>query len=298
MKKILSFVLALVMCLGLCACAEENNTQTDTQEGIIATEDISEQLTTEEQKTTEIPKTGDSPASSDSTITPETPTTTTKAPTTTTKAPTTTTKAPTTTTKPVHTHSFSAATCTTPKKCSCGATEGSTVNHVVEGTTCKWCKQVVVVSPNGFNPNVQYAFISDRVYESDIDSGLPDDKYKKYLITVMDFRKNYLSTSHAVYWDPSAEPDPILGTMDYNGVTYHYIGMYGYGFEGVTTYQITESEIKVSFHSPYNTVLLAEASFQLLSNGALRMTSLSFDPDVRSIPEYTGLRVSAIFYPQ
>lgn len=41
------------------------------------------------------------------------------------------TTAPTTepTTEPPHTHSFRAATCTTPKTCSCGATEGSANDH-------------------------------------------------------------------------------------------------------------------------------------------------------------------------
>ena len=44
---------------------------------------------------------------------------------------------------PSHTHSFSAATCTAPKKCSCGATEGSALGHNYNTATCtapKTCK--------------------------------------------------------------------------------------------------------------------------------------------------------------
>ncbi len=78
------------------------------------------------------------------TTTTKAPATTTKVPTTTTKAPTTTTKVPTTTTKPVHTHSFSAATCTTPKKCSCGATEGKALGHHWVNATCKAPKKCSV----------------------------------------------------------------------------------------------------------------------------------------------------------
>ena len=40
------------------------------------------------------------------------------------------------TTKPPHTHSFNSATCTTPKTCSCGATEGSANGHNWKDATC------------------------------------------------------------------------------------------------------------------------------------------------------------------
>ncbi len=48
------------------------------------------------------------------------------------------TTAPTTvpTTEPPHTHNFSAATCTTPKTCSCGATEGEANGHSWKEATC------------------------------------------------------------------------------------------------------------------------------------------------------------------
>lgn len=39
----------------------------------------------------------------------------------------------------IHTHSFSAATCTEPKKCSCGATEGSALGHSYSSGVCTVC---------------------------------------------------------------------------------------------------------------------------------------------------------------
>lgn len=53
---------------------------------------------------------------------------------TTTEPTTEPTAAPTTT--PPHTHSFSVATCTTPKTCSCGATEGEANGHAWQAATC------------------------------------------------------------------------------------------------------------------------------------------------------------------
>ena len=42
-------------------------------------------------------------------------------------------------TEPPHVHSFSAATCTAPGACSCGATDGSAIGHNFSGGTCTTC---------------------------------------------------------------------------------------------------------------------------------------------------------------
>ena len=47
---------------------------------------------------------------------------------------------PPTTTKPTHTHSFAPATCTEPKKCSCGAVEGAPLGHDYKDGVCTRCK--------------------------------------------------------------------------------------------------------------------------------------------------------------
>ena len=47
-------------------------------------------------------------------------------------------------TKPSHQHSFKAATCTAPKTCSCGATEGSKLGHNWSAATCTTAKKCSV----------------------------------------------------------------------------------------------------------------------------------------------------------
>ena len=48
---------------------------------------------------------------------------------------------PTETSKPAHTHTFSAATCTTPAKCSCGVTHGSATGHKYIKGVCSKCSE-------------------------------------------------------------------------------------------------------------------------------------------------------------
>ena len=47
-------------------------------------------------------------------------------------------------TKPSHQHSYKAATCTAPKTCSCGATEGSKLGHNWSAATCTTAKKCSV----------------------------------------------------------------------------------------------------------------------------------------------------------
>ena len=42
-------------------------------------------------------------------------------------------------TEPPHTHSYSAATCTQPRTCSCGATDGEPLGHSYANGTCSHC---------------------------------------------------------------------------------------------------------------------------------------------------------------
>lgn len=77
----------------------------------------------------------------------DTPSETTTPPTEATTMPTTEpTTAPTTapTTEPPHLHNFSAATCTAPKTCSCGATEGNANGHNWKDATCQTPKTCTV----------------------------------------------------------------------------------------------------------------------------------------------------------
>lgn len=53
-----------------------------------------------------------------------------------TQAPQNQTKPANSANQPVHTHSYSNATCTSPKKCSCGATAGTALGHQFSSATC------------------------------------------------------------------------------------------------------------------------------------------------------------------
>lgn len=53
-----------------------------------------------------------------------------------------------------HVHSFAAATCTSPSKCSCGETKGSAIGHDYVGATCSRCyaPNPNYKTPSGSNP--------------------------------------------------------------------------------------------------------------------------------------------------
>ena len=137
MKKIIALLLALSMLFALTACGEDNE-NTPPGESTGATTNTTESTndpTDGTQGTTE---------STTGTETTEPPTTTppTTTPPTTTPPTTTPPTTPPTTEAP-HTHSYSAATCTAPAKCSCGATQGSALGHNFNAATCttpKTCK--------------------------------------------------------------------------------------------------------------------------------------------------------------
>ncbi|MBQ2677020.1 MAG: hypothetical protein IJF54_06455 [Clostridia bacterium] len=67
----------------------------------------------------------------------------------------TTTAATTLATTTAHKHSFAAANCTTPKKCSCGATEGSALGHNYKDGACTRCKAA--------DPNAKYTPVAQKV---------------------------------------------------------------------------------------------------------------------------------------
>ena len=116
MKKTLSTLLVFVMLLSLCACGQ-NNTQNTSP------------ITTSGQVTTNnTEKTAD--GATEGTRAP------TEEPTTAPIIKPTTNPATEPSTEPPHTHNFSAATCTAPKTCSCGTTEGKPNGHNWKDATC------------------------------------------------------------------------------------------------------------------------------------------------------------------
>ena len=73
--------------------------------------------------------------------------------------------------EPEHVHSFSAATCTQPKKCACGAVEGKALGHDYKNGVCTRCKAA--------DPNFSYTSVLEKrgswkidyIYKNDLYSG-------------------------------------------------------------------------------------------------------------------------------
>ena len=109
MKKLSALILALTLCLSLCACGNNEAPQSTTEpETTVSSESVDSTLNSEAEATTEA-----------SAVTTQQQT----------EKPTQGTT--------VHTHNWSRADCQTPKTCrTCGATEGGTGDHSFAKATC------------------------------------------------------------------------------------------------------------------------------------------------------------------
>ena len=120
LSRILSLILALTLLFSMAACGTDMESGPSTEDASIATK-----ATTDRTEPSTEPETGPTVAPTQDTEMEEP----TEAPTETTTAPTT---APT-----VHSHKFSAATCTDPKICAtCGQTMGEPAGHIWKAATC------------------------------------------------------------------------------------------------------------------------------------------------------------------
>lgn len=254
MKRLLFLFLTAVLLLALSACGDEEN---QTGAGTTTT-------------TASVSSTVSSNAETDGTDNETT---------------TTISQDPVTTT---HTHLFADATCRTPKKCACGATEGNVAAHVLEGETCKWCKQVVAVNPGSFNADITYSCISRR-YDNGESFSMPAD-YDCYVITFLKFNGSS-STQDACLESETPITQGYRLPFHHNGKYYGSVAQ-GSGINGVTSYKIVDSEIVLTAPIDYmeGTVTI---HFQLLSNGTLKVVSLSGTP----IHEKAEIKVGTIFHP-
>ena len=126
MKKLTITALVVTLLFGLCACADVDTPDTAPTDSVQTTLGKTESVADDTTQTT--PPTSVAP----------------------TEAPTTEpTSEPTT--EPPHTHSFTAATCTKPRTCSCGETEGTAKGHRWEDatyTTPKKCSACGITEGN------------------------------------------------------------------------------------------------------------------------------------------------------
>ncbi len=122
-KKLISLLLAVCMliCLSACGTTETNsnvnNTQSKSQTDTTQNTDESTQTEPENNKvSSNTVESKENDTQTQTTVSQSKPTSTTN--------------------QPTHTHSYSNATCTSPKKCSCGATAGTALGHQFSSATC------------------------------------------------------------------------------------------------------------------------------------------------------------------
>lgn len=123
MKKILALLLAITLAFALVACGNEKDvtSEPDTSTTPTESESVDSTEATNSNTTSESSSDTETPSSSNSTSTEI--------------------SSKITNSKPLltHTHSYSKATCTEPKKCSCGATYGKALGHSYTNSSCLRC---------------------------------------------------------------------------------------------------------------------------------------------------------------
>lgn len=201
--------------------------------------------------------------------------------------PTTTIKP--TESKPTHTHEFSAATCTSPQKCSCGETKGSASGHkwqdancktpktcsvckvidgaigthVIENGLCKFCSQPIVVSPKNFDKTKTYVHIT-KVADFETDRYVFTDVIS---VDSIGFSEWLHIGNQGLFSSNTYEFTNFDEKISYNGKDYYTIGIGGVGI-GIT-YVITEKEIII--RDEYNPN--EYAVLNLLSDGSIKVIS-------------------------
>lgn len=118
--------------------------------------------------------------------------------------------------EPAHTHSFSAATCTEPKKCSCGAVEGTALGHDYKDGVCTRC--------NAKDPNYKPTSVLQKQGEWTL-KFLNGKQLYSVSITLCEPGKNYADVGFGDPLDsPPDDPDMKNSCEVFNG-KYYYFGI-------------------------------------------------------------------------
>ena len=285
MKKTTAMLLALVMLLSLCACSNNDSQTTDPSNSSQATTEGKENHTDSTEGTT---GTTQAPTDEPTTAPTNEPTTTP------TEQPT---SAPTT--EPPHTHNFNPATCTTPKTCSCGATEGNAAGHSWNNATCtapKTCSKCGATEGNAAGHSYKDATCtapktcskcgttSGSAVEHKYTDGKCSTCGKEDIVNPKEYFNpvDYVSfeiQEHGIwivqiFWDGSEyvvasaryvktvdNPDLHMNYIDYKGERYYLTGCASPSF----TYRLTDTYVE--FLDPDNSPC---AKYALQHDGALR----------------------------
>ena len=165
----------------------------------------------------------------------------------------------TTTNKTKHTHTYSKATCVQPKKCSCGAIEGSALGHTWNSATCKTPKICVVCNiTEGEVGKHQYSdgkcVFCDKIEIINPKNGLKEKAnyfHEKaygdghYMLTVYQFNNFDLEIRNEPWgvYSTNKEWAESNNTITYNGKKYYPVGYGG----PLPQYVLTDTEIILKF---------------------------------------------------
>ena len=231
MKKILSILLALTIFLILSACDNDKHTLSELETGSATTSNVDSADTSIEAN-----------SSNESVQTSNVDSTDTS-----TKANTSNQSAETH--KSQHTHNYSvAATCTEPKKCSCGATEGTALGHEYKNFVCVRC-----------NDEQQNAFVDLKKYywklgEESVNLNVPGKEgmapYSLELL-LFNFGHGFLNDSSCIAWIeyPALynSPNTDVKARTYNNKVYSVAEETNYYY----TYQESTTAVTITFKDQY-----------------------------------------------
>lgn len=189
-----------------------------------------------------------------------------------------------------HTHSFKAATCTAPKTCSCGATEGSALGHAYKDGKCSRCgtadpnavKYTSVLTKVGFW-SCRYIYMNGDVGEQLLDSTL---------IFKAPAGGDYEDNMVFVGGSRPAEPEDITyypeEVFEYNGKK--YVGAFGNG--GNTLGKVEENGNSIIITDPDGDGDKLE--LKRINETTLKVVACSGSfSDLRKVPVGTTLTYSA-----
>lgn len=137
----------------------------------------------------------------------------------------TTSSNPTVSSQPSHTHSYSAATCTAPKKCSCGAVGGPALGHDYKDGKCSRCGASNLLNPKDkikieeeYVAKKYFVYDAENIYAPGLqfynDGGYGDGEYYCIMLQAM-FTSNLSDAGDYV-----KDRTPV----EYNGTKYYRCG--------------------------------------------------------------------------
>ena len=245
MKKIISILLLIVLIFSLSGCKKSNNTSSELDTGF--QNDISIVGTSSQNNTTSNEDLESGQSSSEEEIKPQS------------SSESSSKDENSTPSTPTHTHSFSNATCTEPKKCSCGATDGQALGHKWIDATCKAPKTCSVCKTTEGNNGGHKFSDGNCIYCQEMQIINPKEGLKEHadyyhlesindgyhMLHIWQFHDNQLCLKIDGWGVYSTNKDwaDHDGVITYKGMTFYPMGHGG----PLPQYKLTDKEIILKY---------------------------------------------------